>query len=123
MTSKRDIYVPASIPSYVYVRSQGSTQCVDCQELTGGVAHILTNGQIACLECHVEAATYTWTLGWIARPAPTTPSDPIVYWPVNDPDIRCLDCHQTPIGHYAAVPIAGGVVVVLCIPCAQKASR
>ena len=59
MTNRPDISVASSLPTYVYVRTQSTTRCCVCNELTGGVAH-LNGGKHMCLPCHVTGATMLW---------------------------------------------------------------
>ena len=65
MRNEPDLVVPSSIPYYVYVRTQGTTRCTDCLELTGGIAHLLSGGQMVCLPCHVDHAVTAVERGWI----------------------------------------------------------
>ena len=51
---------------FVYVRTQGTTKCVDCGRLTGGIArHLPTVDTVKCLECHVDHEVAAMGAGWL----------------------------------------------------------
>ncbi len=61
-----NITVPSSIPHFVYVRTQGTSQCCECGTLVGGVArHLASFDALVCLECHVTAECLKFEAGWI----------------------------------------------------------